>query len=110
MDEVQNPPELATAPTCCTQKYVTVPGAATDKLRQQDYSGSAAWRASYAGRTHVEGIFVNPRSPDTQNSKGGFCRVYGLVKTSIMLTFEVIAANIRLRRTSSKRTGDVSNP
>jgi hypothetical protein len=110
LDEVENPPELATAPKCCTQKYVTVPGAATDKLRQQEYWGSTAWWASYARRTHVEGIFGNLRSPDTQNIKRGFCRVYGLVKTSLMLTFEAMAANIRLLRTWSKRTGDVSDP
>jgi hypothetical protein len=108
--KVENPPELATAPKCCTQKYVTVPGAAMDKLRQEDYWGSPSWWASYARRTHVEGMFGNLRNPDTQNIKRGFCRVYGLVKTSLMLTFEAMAANIRLLRKWSKRTGDVTDP
>ena len=56
VDEMKNPPELATAPKCSTKKYVTVPGVARDKLRQEDYWGSPSWWASYAGRTHVEGI------------------------------------------------------
>ena len=107
---VVNPPEHATAPKCCTQKFVTVPGAALDKLRQKPYWGSTEWWLSYNRRTHVEGIFGNLRNPDTQSIKRGFCRVQGLVKTSLMLTFEAMAANIRLLREWSKRTGDISDP
>ncbi len=71
---------------------------------------SAPWRESYSRRGHIEGIFGNLRNPSSQNIKRGFCRVVGLVKTSLMLTFEVVAANIRIFRQWSKRTGDVSDP
>ena len=107
---VVHPPELDTAPKCCTQKFVTVPGAALDKLRQKPYWGSKEWWLSYNRRTHVEGIFGNLRNPDTQSIKRGFCRVQGLIKTSLMLTFQAMAANIRLLREWSKRTGDISDP
>ncbi len=40
-------------------------------------------------RAHVEGIVANLRSPSTQNIRRGFCRVTGLIKTTLMLAFEV---------------------
>ena len=106
---VENPPEMATAPKWCTQKFATVPGAALDKFRQKPCWGSEEWWLSYNRRTHAEGIFGNLRNPDTQSIKRGFCREYGLVKTSLMLTFWAMAANIRLLREWSKRTGDIAD-
>jgi hypothetical protein len=50
------------------------------------------------------------RNPSTQNIKRGFCRVVGLVKTSLMLTFQAVAANIRLIRQWSRCTGDATDP
>jgi hypothetical protein len=110
VEKVKDPPERTTAPKGCTQKYITVPGAALAKLRQKNYWGSEAWWADYSRRTHVEGMFGNLRNPDTQNIKRGFCRVFGLVKTSFMLTFEAMAVNIRLLRVWSRCTGDVTDP
>ena len=107
---VENPPPRTTAPKGCTQKTVSIPGPALAKLRQQDYWGSPAWIASYSRRSHIEGVFGNLRNPSTQNVKRGFCRVVGLVKTSLMLTFQAIAANIRLIRQWSRRTGDITDP
>ena len=89
---------------------MSIPGPALAKLRQQEYWGSSAWIASYSRRSHIEGIFGNLRNPSTQNIKRGFCRVVGLVKTSLMLTFQAVAANIRLIRQWSRRTGDVTDP
>ncbi|MDE2281851.1 MAG: hypothetical protein KGJ92_03655, partial [Actinomycetales bacterium] len=40
----------------------------------------------------------------------GFCRVMGLIKTTLMLAFEVMAANLRLVREWAKRTGENSDP
>jgi hypothetical protein len=36
--------------------------------------------------------------------------VVGLVKTSLMITFQAMAASIRLIRQWSRRTGDVTDP
>ena len=80
------------------------------KLRQRDPWGSPKWIDSIARRSAIEGIFGNLRSQSTQNIKRGFCRVVGLVKTSLMLTFEVVAANIRLVRKWAKRTSLTTDP
>jgi hypothetical protein len=110
MTEVASPPPASTAPKCCTQQTVSIPGSALVKLRQREYWGSPEWIGSYGRRNHIESIFGNLRNPSTQNIKRGFCRVVGLVKTSLMLTFEAVAANIRLIRQWSKRTGDITDP
>ncbi len=107
---VQDPGPLATAPKCCRQSTVVIPGPALSKLRQRDDWGSPQWIESFARRSHIEGIFGNLRNPSTQNIKRGFCRVVGLVKTSLMLTFEVVAANIRIVRQWAKRTGLTTDP
>ncbi len=107
---VQGPGPLATALKCCRQATVVIPGPALSKLRQRDDWGSPQWIESFARRTHIEGIFGNLRNQSTQNIKRGFCRVVGLVKTSLMLTFEVVAANIRIVRQWAKRTGLTTDP
>jgi hypothetical protein len=100
---VENPGPLATAPKCCRQATIVIPGPVRAKLRQRDAWRSPKWIDSFARRSAIEGIFGNLRSQSTQNIKRGFCRVVGLVKTSLMLTFEVVAANIRLVRKWAKR-------
>ncbi|HUX04025.1 MAG TPA: hypothetical protein VMV53_03860 [Acidimicrobiales bacterium] len=80
------------------------------KLRQPDPYGSLRWINSFSRRSAIEGIFGNLRNPSTQNIKRGFCRVVGLVKTSLMLTFEAVAANIRLVRKWAKRTDLTTEP
>ena len=50
------------------------------------------------------------RHPSTQNIRRGFCRVMGLIKTTLMLAVEVMAANLRLVREWAKRTGENSDP
>jgi hypothetical protein len=107
---VLNPGPRELAPKCCTQQTVSIPGPVLVKLRQRNVWGSPDWIESFSRRTHIEGIFGNLRNPSTQNIKRGFCRVTGLVKTSLMLTFEVIAANIRVVRKWSRRTGLMSDP
>jgi hypothetical protein len=107
---VENPGPLATAPKCCRQATIVIPGPVLAKLRQRDPWGSLKWIDSFARRSAIEGIFGNLRSQSTQNIKCGFCRVVGLLKTSLMLTFEVVAANVRLVRKWAKRTSLTTDP
>ena len=55
-------------------------------------------------------IFGNLRNTSTQNIKRSFCRVVGLVKTSLTLCFEVVAANIRLVRQWARRSEFTADP
>jgi hypothetical protein len=107
---VGSPGPLAIAPKCCRQVTIVVPGPVLVKLRQRDPWRSPKWIDSYARRSAIEGIFGNLRSQSTQNIKRGFCRVVGLVKTSLMLAFEAVAANIRLLRKWAKRFGRTLDP
>lgn len=107
---VDNPPAAATKPKCCSQRTVTIPAEALAKTRQQHYWGSPDWIASYARRTHVEGFFGNLKNRDSGNIRRGWTRVVGLVKTSIMTACAIAAINIRLLRTWSARTGDITDP
>ena len=90
--KVEHPPATATAPKCCAQRAVTIPGTVTPKLRQTLYWGSPEWIESYAGRTSVEGFFGNMKNPSTENVRRGWCRVVGIVKTSVLAACEVSAA------------------
>ena len=109
LPEVANPPALKTAPQCCTQVSVTIPGAATAKLAQEHYWGSPEWIASYNRRTHVEGFFGNLKNPSTGNVRRGWCHVVGIVKTSILVACAVTATNIALLRSWASRTGDFTD-
>jgi hypothetical protein len=107
---VVDPPGIDVAPKCCSQKTVSVPGPAIMKLRQEHYWGSPDYCESYSRRSNIEGVFGNLRNTSTQNIKRSFCRVSGLVKTSLMLAFEVVAANIRLVRQWAKRNKLIDDP
>jgi hypothetical protein len=96
--EVEHPPSEATAPKCCTQRTVTIPGTVTPKLRQTLYWGSPEWIESFSRRTYVEGFFGNMKNPSAENVRRGWCRVVGIVKTSILAACAVAATNIRLLR------------
>ncbi|MDX6244516.1 MAG: hypothetical protein QOE76_2239 [Frankiales bacterium] len=108
--EVESPPELATAPQCCTQRTVTIPGHVTAKIRQRLYWGSPAWIASFSRRTYIEGIFGNWKSPKTENVRRGWTFVTGIVKTSLMVACVTVAANLRLLRKWATRVGDHTDP
>ena len=107
---VAAPPALATAPKCCTQRTVTVPGNVTPKIRQRLYWGSPEWIAAFSQRTHIEGAFGNVKSAKTENIRRGWSYVVGLVKTSLMLVCAVAAANLRLLRVWAARVGDFTDP
>ncbi len=95
---------------CCRQRTITIPGNVTPKQRQRLYWGSDAWIESFARRTHVEGVFGNMKSTKGANLKRGWIYVVGIVKTSIMLACVAFATNLRLLRSWSERTGDVTDP
>ena len=103
--EVEHPPAKATAPKCCTQRTVTIPGTVTPKLRQDLVWGSPEWIASYSRRTHVEGYFGNLKQPTSGNVKRGWCRVVGIVKTSLLAACAAAATNMRLLRTWAEKRG-----
>ncbi len=107
---VENPPELTTAPKCCTQRTVTIPGSVTPKIRQRLYWGSPEWIASFNRRTYIEGVFGNMKSPKTENVRRGWTFVVGIVKTSLMVGCVAAAANLRTLRAWAARTGDHRDP
>ena len=112
--EVEHPPAMVSAPTCCTQRTVTIPGTVTPKLRQTQYWGSPEWIESFSRRTYVEGFFGNMKNPSAENVRRGWCRVVGIVKTSILAACAVAATNIRLLRSwaETRRKGgrDFTDP
>ena len=95
---------------CCRQRTITIPGAASAKLRQQHTWGTDAWIESYDRRTHVEGYFGNLKSSKTTGVIRGWIFVVGIVKTGIMLIAAGINNNIRLMRSWAAKTGDRTHP
>jgi len=100
-----NPPDPATAPTCCGQRTVEVPEEAQGKLRQQHRWGTDEWIRDYARRTYVEGSFGELRNPVLGGlARGKFC-VTGLVKVTLMLAAFVAGSNTRRLAVWAERTG-----
>ena len=56
-------------------------------------------------KTHIESFSDQMRNADTKNINRGRWRVYGLVKTTFMSTFVVVATNLPLVRDWAKREG-----
>lgn len=108
--EIDAPPALDTAPACCTQRTVTIPGHVNAKLAQRHYWGDDEWIASFSRRTHVEGFFGNLKNTSGGNIKRGWCKVVGIVKTSLLIACAVAATNIALLRTWAERTGYTDDP
>lgn len=108
--KVEAPPEKSTAPKCCQQRTVTLPGSVTAKIRQRLYWGSPEWIAAYNRRTYIEGAFGNLKSAKTENVRRGWTFVTGLVKTSLMVACVTAASNLRLVRKWAERAGDFTDP
>lgn len=106
---VLNPPVLATAPTCCTQRTVSVGADAQAKLRQEHPWGGDAWRTEFARRTFVEGGFGTLRNPALGGlARGLFC-IIGRIKVTLWLALLVAATNMGLLTRWAQRTGVVSD-
>lgn len=107
---VDNPPAAQTRPKACRQRTITLPGNVCAKQRQHLYWGSPEWIASVSRRTHVEGFFGNYKSSAGSKVTRGWCRVVGLVKTGFLAACAAAATNIRLLRSWSLDTGDITDP
>ena len=105
---VDGPPAAQTRPKACRQSTITIPAAAHAKLRQRLYWGSPEWVASYNRRTYVEGFFGTLKSGSKMTRD--WCRVVGLVKTSLLAACAAAATNIKLLRAWATRTRDFTHP
>jgi hypothetical protein len=101
---VLTPPDPDTAPTCCSQRTITVPGEVDAKARQRHYWGSPNWVKAFNRRSRVEGWFGNLKNDNTEALGRGAFRVMGMCKTSIMVAIFAAATNLRLLRAWARRT------
>ena len=101
---VLTPPDPDTAPTCCTQRTITVPGDVDAKARQRHYWGSPNWIKAFNRRSRVEGWFGNLKNDNAEALGRGAFRVMGICKTSIMVAVFAAATNLRLMRAWARRT------
>ncbi|MGC8471754.1 MAG: hypothetical protein ACP5PM_05615 [Acidimicrobiales bacterium] len=53
----------------------------------------------------MEGYFGNLKQPTSGNVKGGWCRVVGIVKTSLLAACAAAATKMRLLRTWAEKRG-----
>ena len=74
------PPDVATAPKCCTNASGIVSDSTevTRKHQQPYYWGSEEWLVAYDLRTYVEGFFGSLKNPDTEGVRRGFTKFVGL--------------------------------
>ncbi|MCO5322611.1 MAG: hypothetical protein M9922_14560 [Microthrixaceae bacterium] len=102
---VLNPPDPATAPTCCSQRTVELGEDAQGKLRQEHRWGTDTWIKAYGRRTFVEGGFGVLRNPALGGlSRGLFC-IIGRIKVTLWLAALVAATNIAALAHWATRTG-----
>ncbi|MDQ3416052.1 MAG: hypothetical protein M3474_02920, partial [Actinomycetota bacterium] len=101
---VLTPPDIETAPTCCSQRTITVPGEVDAKARQRHYWGSPNWIKAFNRRSRVEGWFGNLKNDNTEALGRGAFRVMGICKTSLMVAVFAVATNLRLLRAWARRT------
>jgi hypothetical protein len=100
---VLTPPDPATAPTCCSQRTITLPGDVDAKARQKHYWGPN-WIKAFNRRSRVEGWFGNLKNDNTEALGRGAFRVMGICKTSIMVAVYAACTNLRLLRAWARRT------
>jgi hypothetical protein len=98
------PPDPDTAPTCCSQRTITVPGDVDAKARQRHYWGSPNWIKAFNRRSRVEGWFGNLKNDNAEALGRGAFRVMGICKTSLMIAVYAAATNLRLLRAWARRT------
>jgi hypothetical protein len=92
---VLNPPDPKgpNPPRICTVRTITVPGTTQAKTRQLLRWGTPGWIDSYLRRTQVEGFFGRIKSPGKHGLAHGWTRITGIVRTTLMLTMVIMAAN-----------------
>lgn len=106
---VENPPDAATAPKCCTAQTVTVrmddPNARA-RLWQDDYWGTPEHTRKMNRRTSIEQAFSKLKSPDMHGMSRGFVRVAGLARVTLAVGMIIVAHNIRVLETFAERHND----
>ncbi len=103
------PPELATAPACCTQRTVELGEDAQGKLRQELRWGGDPWIVGFNRRTFVEGGFGTLRNPAIGGlTRGLFC-IIGRIKVTLWLAALVAAVNMRALVAWAARAGVASD-
>lgn len=95
-------------PKVCTQQTVTIKGTFAADVRQPYRWGTPEWFDAYDRRTpNVESSFGNLRQAGKQHMARGRIMCMGKAKTTLLLTFQVAAMNVRLTdaflRTSAKK-------
>lgn len=75
------------------------------KLNQTIYWGTPEWYRSYAGRTHVEGVFGNVKNPLTENLSRGTIQKTGIVWAQLMVALMCATYNVRMIRQRHERLG-----
>ena len=108
--QVVEPPEVGTAPKCCTQRSITLPGAVDAKRRQRLRWGTPDWVQAYNMRTHVEGSYGNLKSSTGGNLRRGWCHARGRVRVGLMLACAVAASNLAVLRSWAEKTGNIHLP
>lgn len=88
-----------------TQATITIDAGVAPKLRQRLRWGSPEWIQEYAPRSAVEATYGNLKSPDGENMRRGWIRLFGLVRTGLMLAFAAAHHNLRVARRWAERTG-----
>jgi len=92
--EILVPPQHA--PTCCTQKTITVPPTVNAKTAQKHDYPSNAHRRSYARRSAAERAYATVKDPATNDLSRGWCRLTGLTPIALFAACAFIARNLRV--------------
>jgi hypothetical protein len=92
--QITSPP--LPAPTCCSQKTLSVPPEVNAKTAQKHDYPSQAHRVSFARRTAVERVYSTMKDPASTDVNRGWCRVMGLAAISLLLACAVVVRNGRV--------------
>ena len=102
--EVLSPP--AEPPTCCASQTITVPPTVNAKTAQKHDYLSRAWRRSFARRTAAERSNARVKDPATIDVDRGWCRVMGLVPTSLFVACALVVRNLAVADAFEQRRAD----
>ncbi|MGH2772454.1 MAG: hypothetical protein ACRDIU_04870, partial [Actinomycetota bacterium] len=99
------------APSCCTQKTVTVPAEVCAKTAQKHDYPSKAHRQSYKRRTSAERTFASIKDPATNDISRGWCRVLGVAPITPFLACLFVTRNLRIADNfEQRRDKELLNP
>ena len=96
----------ATKTKFCEQTTVLIPPGKHMKYAQDEYWGLEPWKTSWDRRTYVEGVFGNPKNPNTENIHRGYVQLVGLPMVTLAISAAVVSYNIRELNNWHERTGN----